>query len=129
MSNSVRLVIDDAGYELDLSRFMLSEGIALEDEWGLSTTEFAAAVLSGNPKLRVVGAMVWLVRVRALAAEEGIPFAEAAKQLPVSTFDTNLTALRIEADEEPENPTPGGTRTRATRTSRTTSAAKPTKHA
>lgn len=129
MTNSVKLVIDEGEYDLDLSRFMLSEGMALEDEWGLSTTEFAAAVLSGNPKLRVVGAMVWLVRVRSLAAEQGVPFAEAAKQLPVASFDTNLTALRIEADEEPENPTPGGTRTRTTRTTRTTSAAKRAKNA
>ena len=124
MSGAVKLVIDEVEYDLDLSKFMLSEGIALEDEWGLSTAEFATAVASGSPPLRVVGAMVWLVKVRSMAAGAGIPFAEAAKQLPVATFDTNLTALRIEAGAEPENPTPGVTPTPKTRTSRTTSAAK-----
>lgn len=122
MTNTVKLVIDDGEYDLDLSKFMLSEGIALEDEWGLSTTEFATSVMSGNPKLRVVGAMVWLVKVRALAAAEGITFAEAAKRLPVATFDTNLSALRIEAAAETENPTRGVTRTPKTRTTRATSA-------
>lgn len=122
--SSAKLIVDDAEYDLDLTRFMLSEAIALEEEWGLSTTEFAAAVASGAPPLRVVGAMVWLVKVRSIAAVNKIPFREAAQQLPVAVFDTNLTALRIEDSQEPENPTPGGTRTRATRTSRTTSAAK-----
>lgn len=120
--SAVKLVIDDEVFDLDLSRFMLSEGIALEDEWGLSTAQFAAAVTSGNPPLRVVGAMVWLVKVRAAAAAEGIGFAEAAKRFPVASFDTNLTALRIDADEVPANPTPGVTPTPKTRTTRATSA-------
>lgn len=127
--SAVRLVIDEQEYDLDLTRFMLSEGIALEDEWGLSTDQFAAAVQSGTPPLRVVGAMVWLVRVRAIAAEEHIGFAEAAKRLPVATFDTNLTALRIEAEDEGENPTPGVTPTPTTRTTRATSGKRRTKAA
>lgn len=122
MSQSVKLVLDDGEYDLDLGRFMLSEAMALEDEWGVNTSTFAAAVTSGNPPPRVVGAMVWLVKVRAIAAAGGISFREAAKQVPVATFDTDLMALRIEDEGQgPENPTPGGTRTRTTRTTRATS--------
>lgn len=129
MSGAVKIVIDDAEYDLDLSRFMLSEGIALEDEWGLSTTEFATAVTSGSPPLKVVGAMVWLVKVRSIAAGSGISFREAAGLLPVATFDTDLAALRIDAGVEPENPTPGVTPTPRTRASRATSVKKRAKTA
>jgi hypothetical protein len=129
VSSAVKLVIDEAEYDLDLTRFMLSEAIALEDEWGLSTDQFAAAVTSGRPPLRVVGAMVWLVKVRHIAAADGISFREAAAKLPVATFDTNLTALRIENGAEQAGPTPGGTRTRTTRTTRATSAKPRTKNA
>lgn len=120
--SAVKLVIDEVEYDLDLDTFMLSEAMALEDEWGVSTSDFIASVTSGSPKARVVGAMVWLAKVRSAAAATGISFAEAARQLPVATFDTNLSALRLETEAEPENPTPGGTRTRTTRTTRATSA-------
>lgn len=129
MSNSVRLVLDDGTYELDLTTFMLSEGMALEKEWGLTVTEFSSLVTSGNPPLAAIGAMVWLVKARTLAAATGVSFREAARQMPVAEFDTNLTAIRIEEAVEPENPTPGGTRTKGTRTTRTTSGAKRAKSA
>lgn len=128
MSGTVKLVLDDGEYELDLGTFMLSEALALEDDWGVKTLEFAELVTSGNPPLRVVGAMVWLAKVRSLAAADQILFAEAAKRLPVATFDTNLTAIRIEA-QQTENPTPGGPRPKGTRTTRATSAKPRTKRA
>lgn len=124
MTKTVKIILDDGEYDVDLTTFMLSEGMALEEDWGLSVTEFASQVTSGKPPLRAIGAMVWLVKVRTAAAAGGISFAEAAKTMPVATFDTNLTAIRIDAEAEPENPTPGGTRTRTTRTTRATSAKK-----
>lgn len=127
MSMSVKLILDDGEYALDLGRFMLSEAEALEDDWGLDPLEFEKLVTSGKPPLKVVGAMVWLAKARALAATEGITFREAAKQMPVALFDTDLMAVRVDAEAEPENPTPGGTRTKGTRTTRATSAKPRTK--
>lgn len=127
MKQSVKLVLDDGEYELDLGRFMLSEAEALEKDWGIDTVEFSKLVTSGSPPLRVVGAMVWLAKVRARAAADGVPFREAAKQLPVATFDTDLMAVQISDEDVPENPTPGGTRTKGTRTTRATSAKPRTK--
>lgn len=129
MSQSVKLILDDGEYELDLGRFMLSEAQALEDEWGVDTLQFAQQVTSGSPPLRVVGAMVWLVKVRSRAAAEGISFRDAAQQMPVASFDTDLMAVRIDAEAKPENPTPGGTRKQGTRTTRATSAKPRTKRA
>lgn len=129
MSGTVKLVIDETEHNLDLNRFMLSEAIALEEDWGLTTAAFAASIASGNPPMRVVGAMVWLMQTRELAAEKEISFREAAELLPPAAFDANLMAIRIEAAPEPENPTRGVTRTPKTRTTRTTSAAKRAKTA
>ena len=47
--------------------------------------------------------------------------------MPVALFDTDLMAVRVDAEAEPENPTPGGTRTKGTRTTRATSAKPRTK--
>ena len=58
MSMSVKLILDDGEYALDLGRFMLSEAEALEDDWGLDPLEFEKLVTSGKPPLKVVGAMV-----------------------------------------------------------------------
>lgn len=127
MTSTVKLIIGETEHDLDLKKFMLSEAIALEEDWGLTTTEFAKAVASGSPPMRVVGAMVWLVQVRELAAEDGVTFGEASKLLPVASFDTDLMALRIEAPQEPENPTRGVTPTPTTRTTRATSAKKRTR--
>lgn len=129
MSQLVKVVVDDKTYIIDSNRFMLQEAIGLEEQWGLSVAEFGTAITSGAPSMRVVGAMVWLVKVRAIAAENGISFPDAAKQLPAATFDTNLAALLIEPVEEPVGPTPGVTPTPKTRTTRTTSAAKRSKRA
>ena len=129
MSQLVKLILDDGEYEFDLGRFMLSEASALENEWGIDTLQFAQQVTSGSPPLRVVGAMVWLAKVRARAAADGISFREAAKLLPVESFDTDLMAVRIDSEAKPENPTPGGTRTKGTRTTRATSAKPRAKHA
>lgn len=128
MSQSVKLILDDGEYELDLGKFMLSEAKALQDDWNIDTLEFAKLITSGNPPLYVVGAMVWLAKVRARAAADGVSFREAAKHLPVEEFDTDLMAVQVEPEAKPENPTPGGTRTRTTRTTRATSAKPRAKH-
>lgn len=122
MSQTAKLILDDGEYVLDLGKFMLSEAKALEDDWDINPLEFTSLVTSGKPPLKVVGAMVWIAKVRSIAAADGISFAEAAKQLPVTAFDTDLMAVRVDTEAEPENPTPGGTRTRTTRTTRATSA-------
>jgi hypothetical protein len=120
---TVTLVIDGEHYPLDMDRFMLSEAIALEDDWGMKVADFTKLVTGGDPPLRVLGAMVWLAKTRALAAQHGITFPEARKLLPPETFDVDMVGLAVVGGEElPENPTGSGTRTRATRTTPATSA-------
>lgn len=131
-STTVRLVVDGEPFDLDLGQFMMTEAIALEDQWGL-TTESLLSILAESdakkemPPLRIVLALVWIAKVRAIAAAAGVSFGTAAKQLPVDAFDVNLFAFEIGAPPEPPNPTPGVTPTPKTRTTRTTSAAKRSK--
>lgn len=121
----IRLLIGEDTYPLDMNRIMATEAMALEDDWGLKVAEFVTLVTSGDPPMRVVAAMVWLARTRAIAEAKGLTFPEAKKLLPPATFDVDLVALKIEGDEPlPENPTESGTRTKGTRTTPATSAQK-----
>lgn len=120
----IKLLIEDETYNFEVGRLMLSEAMAIEDEWGLSPSRFETELTSGDPGIRVVGAVVWLVKVRGLAQQQGISFRDAARQLPVATFDVNLAAIRQGVEVPAENPTSPATRTPATPTTRRTSAAK-----
>lgn len=129
---TVKLIIEDRVYDFDPTRLMLSEGVALEEQWGLSVVDFQSQVFSGAPPIRAIGAMVWLVQTRALATDEGIPFAAAAARMPAADFDVNLGAIRMDAVPEPaDHPTSPAspTRTPATRTTRATSAKPKSKRA
>lgn len=121
---AIKLIIDGEAFAFDEGRLMLSEGVALEEQWGIDPAAFDKAMTAGAPSFRLIGALAWLVKVRALAAEHSISIRDAAQQLPAASFDVNIGALRIEQVEEPVNPTPPATRTPATRTTRSTSAAK-----
>lgn len=122
---TIRLLIGDDTYVLDMTKFMLSEAMALEEDWGLKVAEFKQLVVGGDPPMRVVAAMVWLAQTRALAETEGVTFPEAHRLNPPSKFDVDLVALKVEPDSPATaNPTERGTPTRTTRTTRATSASK-----
>lgn len=126
----LKLTLDGVVHELDLTKFMFSEAMGLEEEWGLPVTQLDQILKAGgNPPLRVIGALVWLMQVRAAAAEAGVTFSEAAKTHPAGAFDFNLAEAKLEAVIEPENPTSPATRTPATRTTRAKPARKPVKRA
>ena len=99
---------------LDPSRLMFSEADALEREWGIKLSELQVTDMGEN--LRVLGAFIWLVHVRAAAEERGIGFRKAAEEMPGADFDFNLGALT--AEEVEENPTGGPTSGPRTRTPR-----------
>lgn len=126
----IRLLIDGETFPLDMNRFMISEAIALEEDWGLKVDEFRTLVAGGSPPWRVVAAMVWMAKTRALAATAGLSFPEARKLNPPETFDVDMVALKVEQDgPAPANPTSRGTRTRTTRTTPATSGSKRKKDA
>lgn len=120
MTATMKLIVEDVEYDFNLDDLTMTEGIALEEEWGIQVFEFEKQLKGGSPSMRMVTALMWLMKVRAIAAEQNLPPLAAAKQLPVATFDVKFSALR--EVPEPENPTGAGTRTPGTRTTRATSA-------
>lgn len=121
MPASMKLIIDDRECEFSIDELSLPEGILLEEEWGVRLLDLEAQMTSGVPSMRTLAALVWLMQVRTIAADQDIMSAAAARQLPVATFDTKFKAIR-QPPGEPENPTSAGTRTPGTRTTRATSA-------
>lgn len=119
--SAIKLIIEDRTYEVEQDRVMLSEAVPLEREWGVKIADVFGEFGGGSPSSLAVGAMVWLVKVRALAAEEGIPFREAAARMPVADFDVNLAAIRADDTAAAGNPTGPATPTPGTRTTRATS--------
>jgi hypothetical protein len=104
--------------------FSVGEAVALEEDWGLTVEQLDAHFKADTrPPLRVVMALLWMTKVRGVAARDGIAFLVAAGQLPAAGFDVGLAAVTV--DEVPDqNPTrPGAkTRTPGTPTTRRTSA-------
>lgn len=121
MTATMVLLIDDEAYDFDLDDMSMTEAIALEEEWGIQVGDFEKQLKGGTPSMRMVTALMWLMKVRAIAAEQKLPILAAAKQLPVETFDVKFSAIRQPPEAAP-NPTDAGTRTPATRTTRATSA-------
>jgi len=122
--NRLKFLHEGQEYLFDPSAgFSVGEAVALEEDWNLTVEQLDAHFKSGTrPPLRVVMALLWMTKVRGLAARDGVAFLVAASQLPAATFDVGLEVVSI--DEVPDqNPTrPGAkTRTPGTPTTRRTS--------
>lgn len=123
--NRLKFLHDGQEYVFDpAAGFSVGEAVALEEDWGLTVEQldehFKAAT---RPPLRVVMALLWMTKVRGIAARDGVAFLVAAGRLPAAGFDVGLEA--VTTDEVPDqNPTrPGAkTRTPGTPTTRRTSA-------
>lgn len=123
--NRMKFLHDGEEYVFDpAAGFSVGEAVALEEDWGLTVEQLDAHFKAdARPPLRVVMALLWMTKVRGVAARDGIAFLVAASQMPAAGFDVGLEA--VTADEVPDqNPTrPGAkTRTPGTPTTRRTSA-------
>ena len=123
--NRLKFLHDGQEYVFDpAAGISVGEAVALEEDWNLTVEQLDAYFKSGTrPPLRVVMALLWLTKVRGIAARDGVAFLIAAGQLPAAGFDVGLES--VTADEVPDqNPTQPGakTRTPGTPTTRRTSA-------
>lgn len=123
--NRLKFLHDGQEYVFDpAGGFSVGEAVALEEDWNLTVEQLDGYFKAGTrPPLRVVMALLWMTKVRGIAARDGVAFLIAAGQLPAATFDVGLEAVSV--DEVPDqNPTrPGAkTRTPGTPTTRRTSA-------
>ena len=122
--NRLRFLHDGQEYVFDQSAgFSVGEAVALEEDWNLSVEQLDAHFSAGSrPPLRVVMAILWVTKVRVIAAADGTVFLVAAGKLPAAGFDVGLDAVATEEVPD-QNPTPPGakTRTPGTPTTRRTS--------
>lgn len=123
--NRLKFLHDGQEYIFDPSAgFSVGEAVSLEEDWGLTVEQLDAHFKAeARPPLRVVMAILWVTKVRAVAARDGVAFLVAASGMPAASFDVGLDA--VTTDEVPDqNPTQPGakTRTPGTPTTRRTSA-------
>jgi hypothetical protein len=123
--NRLKFLHDGQEYIFDpAAGFSVGEAVALEEDWNLTVEQLDEHFKGGTrPPLRVVMALLWMTKVRGIAARDNVAFLVAAGQLPAATFDVGLES--VTTDEVPDqNPTrPGAkTRTPGTPTTRRTSA-------
>lgn len=123
--NRLKFLHDGQEYIFDPSAgFSVGEAVSLEEDWGLTVEQLDEHFRADKrPPLRVVMAILWVTKVRAAAARDGVAFLVAAGRMPAAAFDVGLDA--VTTDEVPDqNPTQPGakTRTPGTPTTRRTSA-------
>jgi hypothetical protein len=116
----IKLTSEDRVFTVDFSRFTLGEATVLQKQLGVEIDGLAARVQKND--LDALGAVMWLIELRRVAAEKGVTTRRAAEEVPYEDFADGLdiVSLRTEVIEDPKDPSPG---TKTTRTRRTTSSA------
>jgi len=105
----IRITDTDTGevHTFAPGQLMFSEADLLQKDWGVDIANLKVGDLGND--LRTLAAFIWLIKVRALAAERGLAFRKAAEEMPAAEFDFNLGSLSPEVVDD-ENPTGGPTR-------------------
>lgn len=118
----LRMTSEGHVYDVDFTRFTLGEAIALSEATGLEI-EGLGDLIAEKKDLTAIGAAMWLIRLRQIAADKQCSIKAAAQVEPHELFvdRLDLISLTIEVVQDPKDPAPA---TRTTRTPRTTSNAK-----
>lgn len=108
---TLAITIEGRESVLDTDNLMLSELEVLEEHAGvdLATLGDAASLKS----MRMVGHLLWILKLRELAADQSVPLTKAAVLLPRDAFDIAVGGLEVRTITAPKDPSPS---TRATRT-------------
>lgn len=114
---------DELTADIDVTRFTLNEAILIEEQTGLDIEGLGTRAMQNN--LRAIGALLWISRLRQLAADQDIGLDEAAAQLPRARFDVNLVGMRVTSSDPTDAPTPGPETPTSPATSKPSSATRP----
>lgn len=120
---TIRLTSEGRVFDVDFTRFTLGEAIALSEATGLEV-EGLGDLITEKKDLQAIGAAMWLIRLRQIAAEKQCSIKAAAAAEPHEMFvdQLDLVSLTVEVLEDPKESAPA---TKTTRTPRTTSSANP----
>lgn len=108
------ITIEDRETILDTDNLMLQELEVLEEHAGvdIDTLNDAASLKS----IRMIANLLWIVRLRTVAAEQSIPIVQAAALCPRDTFDVAVGTLNIRTVTAPKDHQAATTTTRTRRT-------------
>lgn len=109
---ALHIVLEDQESILDLDNLMLSELEVLEEHAGIDLEQLNDE--ASLRKVRFLGHLLWLVKLRRIAAEQQIPLSKAALVLPRSDFDVPAGSVEAKWVAAPKDRP--ATRTRTTRT-------------
>jgi hypothetical protein len=115
----IRMTSEGHVYDIDFTRFTLGEAMALQKATGLEV-DGLGTLITEEKNLEAMGAAMWLIRLRQIAAEKQCTIRHAATLEPHELFVDQLDLISLTAEElkDPKDPAPA---TRTTRTPRTTS--------
>lgn len=112
---TVRVLAGGVTYEMDVSQFMLSEAIILQETTGEDINGLGERAKNGD--LRALKGLLWLAQLRNVRTEQGLNTEKAARHAPYEDFDVNLVGATVEVigvdpplpTGTPPTPTPPGT--------------------
>lgn len=118
----IRMTSEGRVFDVDFTRFTLGEAIALSEATGLEI-DGLGDLIAEKKDLAAIGAAMWLIRLRQIAADKQCSIKAAAVTEPHELFvdQLDLISLTVEVLDGPKEPAPA---TKTTRTPRTTSSAK-----
>jgi hypothetical protein len=109
----IRMTSEGTVYDVDVTRLTLGEAIVLQEHTGLDMEGLGDLTTGRN--LPAMGAVMWLMRLRQITAEQQCTTKVAAGSCPHDRFvDTlDIISMTVEVLEDPKAP---AARTRTTRT-------------
>lgn len=112
---SMRLTSEDRVFVVDFTRFTLGEASVLQNCLGVDMEGLGDRVEKQD--LDALGAVMWLIELRRVAAEKGITTRRAAEEAPYDEFADGLdiASLRSEVIADPKDPSPPTPTTRTRR--------------
>lgn len=112
----IRLTSEDRVFTVDFARFTLGEATVLQKQLGVEIDGLAGRVAEND--LSALGAVMWLIELRNIAAAKNTTTRRAAEELPYEDFadGLDLVSLTTEVIEDPKDPAPATPTTRTRRT-------------
>ena len=112
----IKLTSEERVFTVDFARFTLGEATVLQKQLGVEIDGLADRVDKND--LDALGAVMWLIELRHIAADKNITTRRAAEELPYDDFadGLDLVSLRTEVIKDPKAPVPATPTTRTRRT-------------
>lgn len=108
---TLAITIEGRESVLDTDNLMLSELEVLEEHAGIDLATLGN--VESLKSMRMIGHLLWLLKLRELAAEKSVPITKAAVLLPRDGFDVAVGGIAVRTITGPKDPSPSTRTTRS----------------